>query len=278
LDEDSPLDAQDLLPPEPPPIILGEGLGLELGVVAGDLVHLVLAAPELGVMGPGPRVRALRVAGVFRTGVHEYDQTWAVVSLEDAIGSIAPGLAGGVEIVLRDPMRSADVARRLSAMLGGSFQVSEWTTQFSRLFAAFRWERLIMALALGLIGLVAGFNIFTILSMNVMARTSDIAILAALGARSHSIVRIFAWMGLLLGCAGTLTGLLLGSVAAVVVDRHHLVALDPDVYLVSHVPFRVEPLDLVAVALGMFVVSAVSTVLPTRAVARLDPVEALRAA
>lgn len=273
-DTDAPLSAHELLPPEPPPVVLGVGLALSLGVSTGDLVHVVSPQPELTALGPVARSRVHRVVGLVDTGLAEYDGSWAIVALGG--GGREAGV-DGIQLALRDPLQAREVADRLAASLGPDVAVEDWTTTFARLFAAFRWEKLIMAIALGLIGVVAGFNILTILTMNVMARVTDVGVLAALGASRAAIVRIFVWMGLGLGCAGTLGGLVVGTVLASLLDRHELIRLDATVYLVSHVPFRVVASDLVIVAGCMVGVALLATLLPARAVAQLDPVEALRA-
>lgn len=273
-DEEAPLSAADLAPPELPPLVLGEGLSLDLGVVPGDVVHVLTLTPELTALGPAPRSRAFRVAGLVRTGLHEYDQAWAVTRID----ALRPGGSGvdAVEVALGDPLDARRFSDRLQDVLADDCQVTDWTRTFARLFAAFKWERLIMALFLGLIGLVAGFNIFTILTLNVMARTADIGVLSALGARPAAIARVFAWMGLGLGGLGTLAGLATGAAAAWILDRFELVRLDPAVYLVSHVSFRVLAQDLAVVGAGMLLVSLVATLLPARSAARLDPLVALR--
>jgi lipoprotein-releasing system permease protein len=276
-DEPGPLSAEDLAPPEPPSVLLGHRLALELGVVVGDLVHLVSASPELGVAGPMPRSRALRVAGLLTTGVNEYDVGLAVVGLAARRDAQGRPRVDGLQLSLKRPLASARTAGRLAERLPGDPLVTDWTTTFSRLFAAFRWERILMAVALGLIGVVAGFNIFTILGMNVMARVGDIGVLAALGADAGTITRLFVWMGLGLGGLGTLTGLAAGAAASWLLDRHQLIRLDESVYLVSHVPFDVHAGDLVVVGLGMLLVSLLSALVPARTAAGVDPVVALRA-
>jgi len=276
-DEDAPLTLEELAPPEPPPALLGVQLALELGVIPGDLVHVVSARPELGVLGPMPRSRALRVTGLLTTGVNEYDRGLVLVPLNSRLDASGRPRIDGVQAAVRRPLDSAAVAGRLQQSLPGDPLVTDWTTTFSRLFAAFRWERILMAVALGLIGVVAGFNIFTILGMNVMARVGDIGVLSALGARSGTLTRIFVWMGLGLGGFGTLAGLALGAGLASVADHYRLIELDESVYLVSHVPFLVQASDLAWVAGGMLVVSFLSALVPARTAARVDPVVALRA-
>ena len=230
---------------------------------------------ELTALGPAQRSRALVVAGLVRTGLHEYDESWGVANMR-RLSADPSGAVEGIQLALTDAMDAPAVAEQMRDSLGDDHDVSEWTTTFGRLFAAFRWEKLLMVLAVGLISVVAGFNIFTILTLNVTARVADIGILSALGAGPRSISGIFLWMGVLLGGGGTLAGLAVGAVVAIVLDTWQIIRLDASVYLVEHVPFRVEPGDLVLVGAGMLAVSLLATLAPARAAARLDPVVALR--
>lgn len=275
VDDDAPLTLDELAPPDVPAILLGETVAHDLGVVPGDVVRLLAVGVDLSALGPTQRSRAFVVAGLIKTGVYEYDRTWAACGLRRLRDTSLGGI-DGIEVAVSDPMRAPDVAGRLRAALGDEHDVTDWTTTLGRLFAAQKWERLLMVIAVGLIALVAGFNIFTILTLNVTARVADIGILAAMGASASAITRIFLWMGLMIGGAGTLLGLACGAVIATVLDRNQLIRLDPSVYLVEHVPFEVHAGDLAFVALGMLLVSFLATLAPSRSAARLDPVVALR--
>ena len=274
-DDAEALDEAALRPPVLPAVLLGDGLASDLGVAPGDVVHLV-SSGELSALGPVLKSRALRVVGLVHTGLHEYDHMEAIAVL-GRLAVLPGGGIEGIEMSLADPQESSAAAERIASRLGGDHVVSDWTTTFARLFAAMRFEKIVL-FAIGLIGLVAGFNIFTILTLNVTARTADIGVLAALGATAGAITRIFTWMGLLIGGVGTAGGLLAGVVGATWLDRRHLIALDPAVYLVSQISFRVVPQDLAFVAGSMLLVSLLATWLPARAAARLDPVVALRSA
>ncbi len=272
---DDPLTDEDLAAPAPPAVLLGEGLARQLGVVPGDVVRLLSSRAEMSALGPSQRSRAFVVGGLLRTGLHEYDESWGVVDLR-RLSPASEGGAEGVALALDEALDAPLIAARLRVALGDDHDVTEWTTTFGRLFAAFKWERLLMVIAVGLIGLVAGFNIFTILTLNVTARVADIGILSALGASARSISGIFLWMGVLLGGGGTLAGLAGGAAIARLLDARQLIRLDASVYLVEHVPFTVDPSDLAVVAAGMLAVSLIATLAPARAAARLDPVVALR--
>ena len=272
--EEGPLGDDDMEAPVPPALLLGEGLAKQLGVVPGDVVRLLSTRVELSALGATARSRAFVVAGLVKTGLFGYDESWAVADYRRMPG--ADGSVEGIQLTMKEPLKAPELAARLRQDLGDDHDVTPWTAMFGHLFSAFRWEKLLMVIAVGLIGLVAGFNIFTILTLNVTARVADIGILAALGADRGCITRIFLWMGLLLGGAGTVGGLALGAALANVLDAMKLIRLDPSVYFVESVPFRADALDLAVIGAGMLLVSFLATVVPARAAAALDPVVALR--
>ena len=144
------------------------------------------------------------------------------------------------------------------------------------LFNALRLERLVTVLTIGLIELVAALNIFITLTMMVMEKHRDIAVLMSMGTRQIQVRRVFMLHGVLIGALGTATGLALGYALAWIGDHYHLIPLDAQVYGLAYVPFRAHVLDGAWIALAAMAISFVATIYPARAAARLNPVEILR--
>ena len=148
--------------------------------------------------------------------------------------------------------------------------------QQGALFRALRLERLVTAIFIGLITMVAGLNILVVLSMTVTDHAKDIAVLRAMGSRSRQLRNIFLWQGFAIGATGTLLGLLLGYGFAWVAGKYQLIPLDPQVYAVSFVPFHPSATDGVWISLVAMGISLLATLVPARAAAKLLPVEILR--
>jgi len=141
---------------------------------------------------------------------------------------------------------------------------------------ALKLERIVMFLTIGLIVLVAALNIVAMLTMMVLEKTRDIAILLSMGATAQQIRRIFVWQGVIIGVVGTFFGLVVGHLISFFADKYHLVHLAADVYTISYVPFRANVLDTVIIAAAAIVISFFATLYPSAAAAKLQPVEALR--
>jgi lipoprotein-releasing system permease protein len=224
-----------------------------------------------------PRARRVRVVGLFRSGLYEYDSTWTYMQL-DAVARVAGGRASAmvVSVEARDVYESTNVARRLRASLGEGWTAVDWGETNRALFEALALERRTVALIIMLITIVAALNITTTLALVVVERRADIAVLVALGARARSVTLVFMIEGAVVGASGALAGIATGLAACFAADRFNLVRLPADVYSLSAVPLHPHAWDVLLPALAAFAVSLLATVYPARQAARVRPAEVLR--
>jgi lipoprotein-releasing system permease protein len=188
----------------------------------------------------------------------------------------AGDLVNVLEFRLNQPERAGEVAEEVRQAAGPGFLAATWMEENRALFRALRLEKLVTAIFIGLITFVAGLNILVVLSMTVTDKARDIAVLMSMGARREQIRKIFLWQGITIGAAGTLMGLVIGYAFAFTAGVYHFIPLDPQVYAVPYVPFHPSALDGMWITLVAMGISAVATILPARAAARLLPVETLR--
>ena len=261
-------------------IVLGYRLASRLSVYVGDVVTLV--SPMSVKVNPvtGTRVPSLwkyEVTGIFDTGMYQYDDGFAVMELHHAQQFAGLGDAvTGIEIRLRDPWSAPAVGDSLQHRLGYPFRSFDWQSQNQSLFSALQLEKRAMGLIIGFIMLVAAFNIIGTLTMAVAEKTKEIGILQAMGLTPSGIGRVFLSQGAIIGGVGTSLGLLGGLLLAYLIDASGLIRIDPAVYFIDKLPVHLEVLDTVAVVLFSFLVAVVATLHPSRAAARLTPVEAIR--
>jgi lipoprotein-releasing system permease protein len=266
-------------------VVVGEELAARTGLArVGDegWILTVAARPGTTSSAPGasdiePRATRVRVAGVFRSGLYEYDSAWTYVSLA-GVARAAGGVpaSAAVSIEAREMEESAAVARRVRAALGAGWTTVDWRDANRPLFEALALERRTVALIIMLVTIVAALNITTTLALVVVERRADIAVLAALGARAPSITLVFVVEGALVGAAGAVCGALLGLAACFAADRFQLVRLPPDVYSLSAVPLHPHAPEVIWPALAAFVVSVLATLYPAWQAARVRPAEVLR--
>jgi lipoprotein-releasing system permease protein len=260
-----------------PSVVLGEELGRTLGVSAGDSVYLISPRGSLSPVGHIPAMRRYRVAGLFRSGMYEYDGAMAFVSLTEAQRLLRMGgRATGVEAAMADPGDAPAAARTLTAALPSGLRVRDWTEMNRNFFGALRLEKTAMFVILTLIVLVAAFNIANSLAMTVMEKTRDIAILKAMGATDRTVRRIFMLKGLAIGAAGTVLGGVLGIGLCLLLRSTEFLRLPADVYYLTTIPVRLSAWNVAAIAAAALLICLVATLLPARQAARLNPVEAFR--
>jgi lipoprotein-releasing system permease protein len=260
-----------------PPIVLGKDMADDLGATVGSVVLVTSPQGELTPFGMVPKYNRFRVVGIFNSGFFDYDTSWAFTRLSDAQRLFGLGdLISVIQFKVDDIYKADMVAKELEQAAGKGFMATSWMEQNKALFRALRLERLVTFITIGLIVFVAALNILISLTMMVMEKTKDIAVLLSMGTRKTQIRRLFIAQGLLIGLIGTAIGLVLGYVLSWAGARYHLISLAPEVYSIDYVPFAPRVIDGLLVALVAIGVSFVATMYPSWSAARILPAEALR--
>ncbi len=243
-----------------------------------DSVVLVTSPQgELTPFGIVPKYSRFRVAGIFNSGFYDYDFSWAFARLSDAQQLFGLGDEISVlEFKVDDIYQAGQIAKGIEQAAGKGFMATNWMEQNKAIFRALRLERLVTFITIGLIVFVAALNILISLTMMVMEKTRDIAVLMSMGTRKSQVRRIFVSQGVLIGVIGTAIGLVLGYALSWAGGHYHLLALAPEVYSIDYVPFAPRALDGVLVALVAIAISLVATIYPSWSAARILPAEALR--
>ena len=239
-----------------PGIILGKELARNLGVGKGDAVYLISSQGMISPIGYLPAMKRFKVAGLFESGMYEYDGSLAYINLKDAQKILhMEGAVTGIEVRVKDVYDARNIAEKIVSNLGFPYWAKDWMQMNHNLFSALKLEKTVMFIILALIVLVAAFNIASTLIMMVMGKTKDIAILKAMGAMDSSIRKIFIFNGMIIGSVGELPG---------------------DVYYISTLPVRLNPMDVLIIAAAALIICFVATLYPARQASKLNPVEAIR--
>jgi len=258
-----------------PGIILGEELARHLGVSIGDYINMVSPVGRIGPLGMIPRFKRFIVTGVFDSGMYEYDAKLAYVSISEAQEFFGTGdVVSAIAVKVDDIFHAREIAREIEFNLGPSFWARDWMEMNRNLFSALKLEKIVMFIILILIVLVAAFNIIGTLTMIVIEKSREIAILKAMGATRHGIMRIFIIQGIFVGVAGTLIGVPLGYGISLLIQNFY--SLPADVYYISQIPAKIRMTDILLVAFSAIGISLFSTLYPSWQAAKLNPVEALR--
>ncbi|WP_319467138.1 lipoprotein-releasing ABC transporter permease subunit [uncultured Pseudodesulfovibrio sp.] len=262
-----------------PGIIVGSELAKRLGLTQGSEVNLLSPSGRSGSAGFTPRVRRFIVAGIFRTGMFEYDSSLGYVSIPAArkLLGFKGDVVSGLEISVDDVYNVEQISGDLREAIGSfTVYVRHWQEMNANLFAALKLEKTAMFIILAMIVLVGSFSIVTSLVMLVIQKTKDIAVLMSIGANVASIRRIFMLQGTFIGLAGTFIGFLIGVPVSLLLKKYQFIKLPSNVYPVDYLPVRLEAFDLVAIGAAAFLLCFLATIYPARRAAALSPSEALR--
>ncbi|MEJ2039325.1 MAG: lipoprotein-releasing ABC transporter permease subunit [Desulfosarcinaceae bacterium] len=265
-------------PKQPPPIVLGRDIARNLGLEKGDTLFVVSPSGTLSPVGFVPFMKRFMVAGFFETGMYEYDNGLAYINLEQAqVLTRRRNSVSGIEVRLDNMFDTQAVAKKIQALEDGKhLRIRSWTDLNKNLFSALKLEKAAMFITLTLIILVATFSIISSLVMLVIEKIKDIAILRVLGVTRAGIRRIFMIQGLLIGCIGTVSGVILGLGVCLLQMKYHLVRLPGDVYYITALPVVLNATDVLAVAFSTLLICFLATLYPAHQAARLNPVEAIR--
>ena len=260
-----------------PNIIIGVELAARTGLADGVEGVIISGDAKSLSMGATPREQRVRVTGLFRSGLYDYDSSWVYLSLDEAAHlSGMPHSASVISIQVADIYNTSQVASGVRHLMGNEYTTLDWQEANRSLFAALALERRMVLLIISLVTLIAALNITTTLVLLVVEKRSDIAILTAMGARRGSMMALFMIEGAIVGALGTLAGALLGIIACALGNHYHLVSLPGEVYSLSNIPFHLRAADVALAVVVAFVLSLIATIYPARAAANLRPVEALR--
>jgi lipoprotein-releasing system permease protein len=260
--------------PRVPNVILGAELAKRTGLNVDDVAEIIPASASLA--RKAPIYRHVRVAGIFRSGLFEYDSTWIYLSFERAAvfaGPDRPASLVSVEVQNVDDIKQ--VAAKVRAALGNGYTTIDWQEANRQLFTALALERRVGMIVIALIILIAALNITTSLVLVVVERRSDIAILRTMAATTKSIMAVFMIEGAVIGGIGAIIGVALGQAACFVGNHYRLVRLPADVYSITSVPFNSQLRDVLLAAAVAFVLSLLATIYPAQAAARVRPAEML---
>ena len=258
------------------PLILGKDLADSIGATVGDSVTLISPQGDLTPLGMVPNVVHFRLAGTYHSGFYQYDSAWGFVRLSDAQRLYAePDLVSVISFRVDDLNNAPQIAKEIEQAAGPGFMTTNWREQNRELFRALGLERIVTFIVITLIVIVAALNILIALTMMVMEKTRDIAVLMSFGVDPGQVRRIFLLQGLLISVIGTVLGLVLGYIGAWAGSHYHI-QLSPDVYAIDTLPFAPRWMDGLLVSSVSIGISMLATLYPSSTAARIRPAEALR--
>jgi lipoprotein-releasing system permease protein len=260
-----------------PALVLGKDIAEQIGAQVGDSVLVTSPQGELTPLGLAPKYQRFRVTGIFHSGFYQYDAAMAFMRLSDAQSLFSePDLLSVISFKVDDMDRAPAIGRSIEQAAGKGFMTTNWMEVNREIFRALKLEQVVTFIVIALIVIVAALNILIALTMMVMEKTRDIAVLMSFGVQPGQVRRIFLLQGFLISVIGTAVGLVLGYAAAWAGGHYHFIHLSAEVYSIDTLPFAPRPLDGLIVAAVSIGISLLATLYPSSAAASVLPAEALR--
>jgi len=255
-------------------IMIGSQLAAKIGAVPGESVTLLVP----GSSGDGlPVSEVYRVLSLFESGMYDYDSSLVFLPLGEAQRLLgAHGRVNGLEVRALNPEASGVVAERIRSRLGYPYSARDWKTMHRNLFQMLSMQKAAIGVILAMIVLVGVLSIVGTLFLAVMEKTKDIGILRTMGASARRIMMLFVMQGLIVGVAGTASGIVLGLGICSLLERYRFIDIPADVYWLSSLSVRVEPREVALVAAGAVILSFLATLYPSWRAASENPADAVR--
>ena len=274
--DDAALGPQPGMNAAAPPIVLGYDLADSIDAKVGDTVLVTSPQGDLTPLGLIPKFQQFHVTGIFHSGFYQYDDGYSFMRLADAQRLFGePDVVTVLAFKVDDMYRADVIGKEIEQAAGRGFLTTNWMEQNRELFRALKLEQYVTFIVIGLIVCVAALNILIALTMMVMEKTRDIAVLMSFGVRREQVRLIFLLQGLLISVVGTVIGLVLGYGLSLLGGRYHF-PLSAEVYSIDYLPFAPRLSDALIVAGVSLSISLLATLYPSSSAARVLPAEALR--
>lgn len=263
-------------------LVIGREVAQNLGLAVGDLVTaFALSTPDsekrvLGVRPP--RVEQFRVLGIYDTSLKNIDDVYIFTDLGTArrLGGVPRTSVSRLNVTVRDPSTIDSLAARIENRFGFPIAARTVYEQYAGLFAWVNLQQSIIPLVIGVIVIVAAFNIIGTLLMLMLEKTREIGVLQSIGASGSTLKRLFLVLGLLIGGVGAGIGASIALVLSIIQKQFEVIPLPAEAYYMTAAPIEMNPIDYLVVVLVALVLCGAAAYVPARVAARIEPVRAIR--
>ena len=265
-------------------IIIGKHLAIELGVVVGDKINLMSSTSSPSLFGMVPKQSNYKIISVFSSGLYEYDKNVIFFNLNDSLSFFEKTNDDiNLDIYLKDPL-NADIYKNEIQEIDPGLFVNSWSDQNKSFLSALKVERNVMFLILTLIIIVAAFNIISGLTILIKNKTKEIAILKALGLSKKSIIKSFFLTGFIIGSTATIAGVILGVTFSIYIEEirqflssvFNLQIFPEDVYFLDEMPSEINARSILSISIFSIIITSLASIFPSFAVAKVEPIKALK--
>ncbi len=268
-------------------ILIGHRLAKKLNITKNDYVSILTPQMQVTAFGSVPKQKKFKVIQTFNVGMFEYDAGFVFVSLENAqslYGYKKQNSITNLEVYLRSIINIEKIKNRIKSISSNNLHITDWVDRNASFINALNVERNVMFIILTLIITVAAFNIISSMIMLVNSKTSDIAVLSAIGASKTNIMKIFFITGMSIGLLGTIIGTFIGLAFCENIEKIRLFLenftenelFSAEIYYLSKMPALIDPIEVLQIIILSLFLSFFASVFPAWKASRILPAEVLR--
>jgi lipoprotein-releasing system permease protein len=256
-------------------IVIGNKLADKLNIGIGSKVFIIATVGLPSASNP-PSVKPFKVIGIYESNLKEYDDVLLYCDLSAAQKLFGMGNnVTGIELMLNDINNIKDATVKIRHILGYPFYPRSVFQIYRGLFTWVELQKKPIPLVLGLIVIVAAFNVIAFLLMIVLEKTETIGILKSMGSTNRDIIKIFFYQGLFISIIGIILGNILGYGLCLLELEYNIIKL-PDIYYMTHVPILINWNLGIIITVLTLILSMVVTIIPSYLASKLNPVTSLR--
>jgi lipoprotein-releasing system permease protein len=255
-------------------INLSESIARQLKLDVND--QLLIYFIQSG--GASPRPRKLTIAGIFKTGIEEYDKLIALGDLKliQRLNDWEPNQVGGYEVMLNDYRRMDEISERILYRIPIEYKSSTIEQIFPNIFDWLYLQNKTIAIVLIIMVVIATLNLITCLLILVLERTRMVGILKALGSKNFTIQKIFLFHGAIISLTGLLGGNILGLLVCWLQQKYGFITLPEEAYYISKAAVNIVWWQILLVNIGTFIICFLVLLIPTLIIKRIQPVRAIQ--
>jgi lipoprotein-releasing system permease protein len=254
-------------------IILGSELAKNIAVSVGNKVVLMIPSNFVNI----PKIYEFTVSAVIQSGMYDFDSSLGFIDLEEGQKLfLMQNEITGFDVHINNFDKAVTVAAALQKDLSYPYRAKTWIEMNKNLFSALKLEKIMMFIILGLIILVAAFNIVSNLLLLSVQKSKEIGIMSAMGFSKFSISKIFFYEGLIVGSSGTVLGIISGLAVSFLLKYFNIFKLPKGIYYVDKLPIAVMPADIIMIATCAFIITVTAGIYPAYQVSKLEPLEAIK--
>lgn len=259
-------------------IFIGERLAIKLGVDLNDTLIAFATNSRDESADLFPEIEQFRITGIYKTGMAKYDDIMVYIPFDRAriFFNLPENIVSAYEVMTKDLDNVTKLSFRINSFLEMPFYCTTVFQLHGSIFAWIELQKAPIPIVLGLISVVAVFNIITILLITVVEKTHSIGILRALGMKNKDILSVFIFQGVSIGFIGTLLGSLLGLIFGILQNEFGLIGLKGDIYFLDVLPVDLSPWHFIIVVGVSLILSFLATLIPAMIAVKVRPIKAIR--